>query len=191
MTQTEQFLDRTADSFAEQAAAAIPRVVTAVVFAVLAYVVVKAVLRIVRISLDRWYPADQQLIADLGVTLVSIVLWFGVGLTLLKLLGMGDIAAALGTASGFIALGVSYALSDMIEDTVSGVYLLRDPDFNVGDRISTEKVTGTVAAIELRKSRIETDDGDRVIIANRDIEARWIHDLPDDGNGADSEGGPA
>lgn len=187
MTQTRQFLDQTADNFAEQAAAAIPRVVTAIVFAVLAYVVVKAVLRIVRASLDRWYPADQQLVADLGVTLVSIVLWFGVGLALLKLLGMGDIAAALGTASGFIALGVSYALSDMIEDTVSGVYLLRDPDFNVGDRIRTDKVTGIVKAIELRKSRIETDDGDRMIIANRDIEARWTHDLPDDGNTADGE----
>ena len=61
----------------------------------------------------------------------------------------------------------------------------------------TQKVTGTVATIELRKSRIETDDCDRVIIANRDIEARWTHDLPDgeseadDGNGADQGGDAA
>jgi len=187
MSQTGEFLDRTASSFADQAVAAIPRLVTALVFLVVAYVLVKLLLRLVRGSLNRWYPADEKLIADLGVTLVAIVLWFAVGLTLLKLLGMGEIAASLGTATGFIALGVSYALSDMIEDTVSGVYLLRDPDFNVGDRISTEKVTGNVATIELRKSRIETDDGDRVIIANRDIEARWTHNLSDEEPGADGD----
>ena len=34
-----------------------------------------------------------------------------------------------------VTLGVSYALSSMIEDAVAGVYLLRDPDFMPGDRI--------------------------------------------------------
>jgi len=180
MTQTGQFLDRTASNFADQAAAALPRILSALVFVVVAYVLVSIILRIVRASLDRWYPGEEQLVADLGVTVVAIFLWFGVALALLKILGMGDVAAGLGTASGFIALGVSYALSDMIEDTVSGIYLLRDPDFNVGDQISTDKVAGTVLAIELRKSRIETDDGNRVIVANRDIEARWTHDLSGD-----------
>jgi len=35
------------------------------------------------------------------------------------------------------------------------VYLLRDPDFNPGDRVTTEAVTGTV------------------VLANRDVEKRW------------------
>lgn len=35
---------------------------------------------------------------------------------------MGEIAASLGTAAGFISLGGSYALSNMIADTVAGVY---------------------------------------------------------------------
>ncbi len=94
--------------------------------------------------------------------------------------GLGEIAASLGTATGFIALGVAYALSEMIEDTVAGIYLLRDPDFNVGDRLSTDAATGTVRAIELRKSRIDTDDGDMVIVANRSIESLWTHNLGSD-----------
>jgi len=187
MSQTRQFVERTTDGFVDQIAAALPRIIWAVVFLFVAYIVVSVVTSLVRRSLERWYGTEQQLVADLGVTLASVFLWFGVALALLKILGMGDIAAGLGTASGFIALGVSYALSDMIEDTVSGIYLLRDPDFNVGDRIITDKVTGTVAAIELRKSRIETDDGDRVIIANRDIEARWTHDLPGDGDDVETD----
>jgi small-conductance mechanosensitive channel len=92
--------------------------------------------------------------------------------------GMGDIAASLGTAVGFVALGVSYALSEMIEDTVAGVYRLRDHDFNVGYWVESTGVTGTVAAIELRKTRIDTDAGDRIVMANREIEPRWTHDVP-------------
>jgi small-conductance mechanosensitive channel len=61
----------------------------------------------------------------------------------------------------------------MIEDTVSGVYLLRDPDFELGDRIVVNGTEGTVSAIELRKSRFTLDNGDTIVLANRDVESRW------------------
>jgi small-conductance mechanosensitive channel len=92
---------------------------------------------------------------------------------LLKVVGLGDIAASLGTATGFVALGVSYALSNMIADAVAGVYLLRDPDFNPGDKVTTESTTGVVRDIGLRKSRIEIDSGDVVVLANREVEKKW------------------
>lgn len=58
---------------------------------------------------------------------------------MLKIVGFGDIAASLGTVVGFIALGVSYALSEMREDVVAGVYLLWDPDFEPGDRVLVDE----------------------------------------------------
>lgn len=98
----------------------------------------------------------------------------------MNIIGLDGIVVSLGTATGFIALGISYALSEMIEDTVAGVYLQRDPDFNIGDRVKTDAATGTVVAIELRKSRIETDDGDRVVVANGSIESKWTHDMSEE-----------
>jgi small-conductance mechanosensitive channel len=61
----------------------------------------------------------------------------------------------------------------MIDDTVAGVYLLRDPDFEIGDRVAVKGTEGTITAIELRKSRFRLDDGDTAIVANRDVEAGW------------------
>lgn len=177
MSTHNNLLEETVTDFLDNIGAAIPDILAAVLFFILAYITVKIVLSIVRRSLRRIYTGQQELIADLLTTVLAIVLWFGVALTLLSILGLGEIAASLGTATGFIALGVAYALSEMIEDTVAGVYLLRDPDFNVGDRVSTDAATGTVKAIELRKSRIETDDGDLVVVANRSIESLWTHDL--------------
>jgi len=150
----------------------IPKVVTAVLFLVVAYVGIKIAMRLVRGSLGRLYSGDD-LVADLFATVVSVFLWFGVVLALLKILGMGDIAASLGTATGFVALGVSYALSNMLADTVAGVYLLRDPDFNPGDSVVTSDVTGTVLNVELRKTRFESESGDVVVVANSAVEKKW------------------
>ncbi|WP_281194288.1 mechanosensitive ion channel domain-containing protein [Halorubrum sp. F4] len=165
--------------FVDGMVAAIPRILSGIVFLALAYVTIRVALAVVRSSVERVYVGDRELVGDLLVTILAVFLWFGVALTFLKVVGMGEIAASLGTAIGFIALGISYALSEMIEDTVAGVYLLRDPDFNVGYRVEAKGVTGTVAAIELRKTRIDTDDGDRIVMANREIESRWTHDVPD------------
>ena len=152
---------------------AIPRLVVAIIFVSVAYVAIKVVLAVFRRFLRGIYPAEQDLIAQLWVAIVSVFCWFGAALVLLNILGLGAIAASLGTATGFLALGVSYALSEMIEDAVAGVYLLRDPDFNPGDRITTQSMTGTVESIELRKSRFELDEGETAVLANRAVEARW------------------
>jgi small-conductance mechanosensitive channel len=152
---------------------AIPKLILAAVFLAIAYVGIKLLLRVVRSILDQLYDEENDLVVALLTTIVGVFLWFGAGLTLLKIVGMGEVAASLGTAAGFIALGISYALSNMIADTVAGVYLLRDPDFNIGDRVTADNVTGTVTAIELRKSRFELDDGNTIVVANRDVEKRW------------------
>lgn len=165
---------------------ATPKVLTGLVFVGLAYVGIRVILYALRGVLDGIYPEEQELVVDLGVAIAGIFLWFGVALALLNIVGMTEIAASLGTAAGFIALGVSYALSNMIADTVAGVYLLRDPDFNPGDRVKADPVTGTVTAIELRKTRFESDEGDTVVVANRDVEKKWTkYDEPVTATSAD------
>ena len=130
---------------------------------------------VTRFVLSRLWPAEQKLIVDLSVAVVGLFLWFGAALALLKIVGLGGIAASLGTAAGFIGLGVAFALKEMIADTVAGVYLLRDSDFNHGDAVTTASVTGTIVDIDLRKTRIRADNGDLVVVANRDVEKKWTN----------------
>lgn len=166
-------VDRLIDGLVDSAEAALPRVVTAAVVFIVALVAITVATRLLGWALDRVSPPEDRLVVDLIVVVVAAVLWFVVGLALLSVLGLDEVAAGMGTAVGFAALGVSYALSEMIEDTVAGVYLLRDPDFAPGDRVETEAVSGTVASIGLRKSRFVTDDGDLAVVANREVERRW------------------
>lgn len=172
-TSPEPTLETVLREFFTGIVSAIPNVLSGTLFLVLAYVSIKLILAVVRSILGRVYPEDQELIVDLMVVVVGVFLWFGAALAALKIVGLGDVAASLGTAAGFIGLGIAFALKEMIADTVAGVYLLRDPDFNVGDTVETASVTGTIRRIDLRKTRIEGEDGDLIVLANRDVEKKW------------------
>ena len=57
-------------------------------------------------------------------------------------------------------------------NSVAGMYLLRDPDFNPGDVVTIGDITGTIRSIELRKTRLDVE-GDTVVRGNAEIEKRW------------------
>jgi len=166
-----EFVDRLTD--------AIPTIITGLVFLVLAAVLVKLVLAVLRTVLTRTMRGESPVYRQFLTTIVAVFLWFGVGLSTLSVVGLDGIAASLGTAAGFVALGVSYATSDMIADAVAGVYLLRDPDFEAGDTVRVGDMEGVVESIELRKTRFAVGE-DTVVRGNADIEARWtkVGDAP-------------
>lgn len=161
----------TIDSFVDGIVAAFPKLLTGLVFLVLAALIVRVVVWLTGVVANRALEGEP-LYARLTKTVVSVFLWFGVLLSFLTIVGLGDIAASLGTASGFLALGIAYALSGMIADVVAGVYLIRDPDFTVGDHVVAGDTDGVVEAIELRKTRFDVGE-DTVVRSNAEVEKKW------------------
>ena len=164
---------------------AIPNVGLGILLLVFAYVTIKTILAVVRGLLSRIYPERQMLIINLQVVVVGLFLWFGAALALLKIVGLEEVAASLGTAVGVIGLGIPFTLKEMIADTVAGGYLLRDPHLNIGDTTNTASVSGTIRRIDLGKTRIEADNGDLVVLANHDVEKEWVQTSRGDGASAD------
>lgn len=152
--------------------ASLPDLLAGGIFLVIAAVIVTLLTRLVRAALGRALPGESPVYRQFLTTIVAAFLWFGVVLSFLTVVGLPHIATSLGTATGFLALGVAYALSEMIEDAVAGVYLLRDPDFMPGDTVTVGETTGTVQVIELRKTRLAVGE-DTVIRANAEIEKQW------------------
>lgn len=167
-------IEEAVQAFLEQIAVFLPNLLAGVLFLILAYFGIRVAMRGIRTGLNARYK--DRLIADLIGSVISIFLWFTVILVLLNILGLGEIAASLGTMTGFTALGVAYALSNMIADTVSGYYLVRDPDFEVGDEVKTlvDDMDGQVMEVGLRKSRLELENGDIAVLSNSEIEKKWI-----------------
>jgi len=166
------------EQFVVDLTAAIPKILAGVVFLTIAFALVRTATFLVGLALKRTLAGESPVYRRFVKRVVATLLWFAVALSFLSVVGLEGLAASVGTASGFIGLGVAYALSDMIEDVVSGVYLLRDPDFQPGDTVTVGDTTGVVRSIELRKTRFEVED-DTVVRANAEIEKRWTK-LDDD-----------
>jgi small-conductance mechanosensitive channel len=75
---------------------------------------------------------------------------------------LGD--SALVIAAATLAVGV--AAQEVIGSIVSGIALVVDPEFNVGDYIRWQDVEGEVTSITLRVTRVETVGGERVTVPN-------------------------
>ncbi|MFB6208765.1 MAG: mechanosensitive ion channel domain-containing protein [Candidatus Nanohaloarchaea archaeon] len=151
--------------------ALIYNLVLAVLFIAASYVVIRFASGLVRKIAFRKFGSEA--VSGLLSNLSKYFMWFFVALITLSMLGFSGIASSLGTASGFVALGVAYALKDILSDTVAGVYLARDPDFEVGDEVEVDSFSGEVKEIDLRKSRLELVNGDTRVINNSDVERKW------------------
>ncbi|MFB6100443.1 MAG: mechanosensitive ion channel family protein [Candidatus Nanohalobium sp.] len=147
------------------------RIASALAFLILAGIGIRLGSKAVRSVASRKFA--EETIVNLVENVARGLMWFSAILVVLSILGFSQIAASLGTAAGFVALGVSFALKDVLSDTVAGVYLAKDPDFNNGDRVEVDGVKGVVTSVGLRKSRLELEDGNTRVINNSDVEKKW------------------
>lgn len=147
------------------------RVLTAGAFLLLSAVAIGYAGGLVRKALSRKF--EEETILNLIESISRGLLWFSAVLIALSMLGLGEIASSLGTAAGFVALGVSLALKNVLSDTVAGVYLAKDPDFNNGDEVEVDGSKGEIIDVGLRKSRLKLEDGNTRVLSNSDVEKKW------------------
>ncbi len=108
--------------------------------------------------------------ATLERALSRVIVIVGVALSLLTALStMGVDIAALTAALGLTSLAVGLALKDTIENAITGVLLLIQQPFQVGDVIKVGDVTGTVSDVAIRTTNIKTFDGLHVLVPNRQV----------------------
>lgn len=147
------------------------KILTAALFLVAASFVINHSGKVIRKVFSRKF--EEETILNLMESVGKGFLWFSAALVTLSILGFSEIAAALGTATGFVALGVSLALKNVLSDTVAGVYLAKDPDFNNGDKIEVDGVKGEITDVGLRKTRVRLEDGNLRVLNNTDAEKKW------------------
>ena len=94
---------------------------------------------------------------------VAIVLFISI-MYILSLWGV-SITPLLASA-GFFGLVIGLALKDPFENLISGILLLADPPFRVGDWVEINEIKGEVKDIGLRNTKILTIDGNLVTLPN-------------------------
>lgn len=170
------FLTNTWNQLNENLIRGIPDAIVLVLGGVVFLAVALLIIRMVRSVLSatgRRMPLDQK-VGGLLVKAVYALMLFTVVVAFLEMIGLHNIALALGGAIAFIALAVGMAMNSVLGGFVSGGFLLGEKDFGQGFVVEAAGVKGTVMDVDMRKTRIRGDDGVLYVIPNKAVEgATW------------------
>lgn len=130
------------------------RVLGALVVTLLAYLALKLVLRRIERSLGTSdgvvTPQEQRtrtllsLLRSAGIVIIAIM-------TVFMVLGaVGVQLAPLLAGAGVVGLAVSFGAQSLVKDVISGLFMLFENQFGVGDVIRIEGVSGAVEKMTLR-----------------------------------------
>ncbi|WP_126664363.1 mechanosensitive ion channel family protein [Haloterrigena salifodinae] len=138
-----------------------------VMFALTYYLGKKVLVRATKQSLQsRGLKAG---LVSLSVSIVSILVLIAAVAVAATVAGFGTVLTAFATLAGALALGLSFATQDLISNFVSGVFIIKDEPFKVGDWIKWDGNEGVVKQIKIRVTQVETFDNELVTVPNNQL----------------------
>ncbi|MGB7873165.1 MAG: mechanosensitive ion channel [Anaerolineales bacterium] len=153
----------------EKAVASLPNVLTAILIFVASLYVAKLLSNLLKqVLLKR--EADREVTMLLGkITRWSII----VAGIITALQRFFDVTAFL-TGLGILGFTIGFALQNIMQNFVSGIILLIEQPFDVGDAVELNSYGGAILSINLRTTEMRTFEGLIVMIPNADVLSNTI-----------------
>lgn len=147
----------------------IPNLLTALAIFIISLYLARILSNILRRALQRRRAPAGVIHILAQLTLWSII----VAGTISALQRFFNVTAFL-TGLGILGFTVGFALQDIMKNFASGIILLLQQPFHVGETIGVKGFDGTVLAIDLRATEMRTADGRVVILPNAEVLANPI-----------------
>lgn len=150
------------------------RVALAALYLVIAIVVIKVleliISKLARKKYDKLRAIDAKRVKTVlsvmksFVTIIIIFTWF---LSALRIFGVNT--SAIITTAGIGGIAISFGAKSLVEDIISGIFLMLEDSFVIGDDITVAGKTGIVERISLRTTTIRDYNGELHVVPNGEI----------------------
>lgn len=146
----------------------IKRILLAILFLVASSLLVNFIIRTLERLLykDNDHPKRRTLFTVLS-SFVKYVIYFVAFMIVLEIFGIKTSSIVAVAGIGSVALG--FGAQALVEDMISGLFILAENQFNVGDYITIAAYSGTVEEMSLRTTTLRTALGELCIIPNGEI----------------------
>ena len=112
----------------------------------------------------------EQRTATLGSLLISLVTVTVSVVSLLTILAIVDVPLApLLASAGVGGVALAFGAQSLVKDFLSGIFMIMEDQYGVGDLVDTGEVTGTVEEVGLRVTRLRDATGTVWYVRNGEI----------------------
>lgn len=129
--------------------------------------IVKRLVKIVDDGDDKHVSQKEKRAETLGHIIVAtgnIVIYVIITLMILSLFGV-DIRPILAGA-GVVGLAIGFGAQSLVKDFVSGLFILVENQYGIGDKVKIGSFEGQVVRITMRSTALRDDEGKTFYISN-------------------------
>lgn len=143
---------------------------------IIAVIIGGILIKISKIVIHRIIKVSPQLSERKSKTLNTVaqsifkyIIYFFVFCHILTKLGI-DVTSLIAVA-GVGSVAIAFGAQSIVQDLLTGMFILMEDQFGIGDVINIDGLNGTVESISIRTTRIRSADGNLHIIPNGQIKA--------------------
>lgn len=143
------------------------KIILCIFVLIIGHIIFKMLSRLLKKAVLRSKSQKSETILTVCTSILKYFIYFCVFCQILIIFGISpaSILAVAGVGSVAIGLGAQ----DIIGDIISGIFILLENQYEVGDVIKVEDYEGTVEAIGLKTTKLRNYNGDVYIIPNGEI----------------------
>ena len=136
---------------------------------VIRFVVTRASNRVIRQAFGTNERRDQRssTISTVLNTITTVMIWGTAFLMALTVMGV-NIGPLLASA-GIIGVALGFGAQTLVKDYISGIFLIIEDQYGIGDEVEIGTVRGIVEAVALRTTRVRDEAGVLWYIRNGEI----------------------
>lgn len=116
---------------------------------------------------DAHLAKRAETLSGVAASLLRIAIWTIAVLLIIEKIGI-NAGPALAGAS-IVGVAVGFGAQTLVRDFLSGFFVLAEDQFGVGDVITVSDVTGTVEEVNLRITRLRSNDGTVWFVPNGEM----------------------
>lgn len=109
-------------------------------------------------------------LSSLGRSLTTVIVYGVAGLMMLEVIGFGVVTII--ASAGVAGLAIAFGAQSVVEDLLTGLFMIIEDQFGVGDRVDVGPVEGYIERVTLRTTVIRDTNGRVWHVPNSEID--WV-----------------
>lgn len=146
------------------------KVGSCIIFIIIGSIVIKFTGKLIEKAIKSNSKISERKANTLATVCKSVARYFIYFIVLCQILSVFKInISSILTIAGVGSVAIGFGAQSLVQDIISGLFILMEDQFGVGDVVSIESHSGTVEAIGIRTTRIRSADGNLYIIPNGQV----------------------